>query len=229
MIAWTVDDAAPTAQMLPLGRLTRHVSQPLRYRGADQGGSGLSRYEIRTRRANPRGAFTTDPVTIDETGESIREGIVHVGPGQTACVSVRSVDRVGNASPWTDGTCTTREIEETALRSEGNWKKVQGESFSDGHALKVTHSGPALSYVLDRSSKVSISAGSCRECGRLAVEVNGHRRRVIDLGRTRRDRLKVADFDSRWTPGQEGHLRLVALGGGPVVVDSVTALRSNGF
>lgn len=228
MISWTVDSEAPSAELLPLPAIAEQRSQPIRYRGADEGGSALAGFELVVRRAHARGEFTTDPVSLDATTEPQRESALEVEPGETVCVTLRAADGAGNRSAWTPSSCTTRPIDETALREEGDWKKVNGKRFSDGLALKAAHPGAALSVRLERTDEVRVYAARCRGCGKLAVEVNGRRERVIDLGATKRRGLRIAGFNARWPQGRDGRLRLVALGGGAVIVDGVGARRTSG-
>lgn len=227
MIAWTVDATPPTVELDPIERLSRRAQQLISYEGTDDGGSGLAGYEVEIRRAGPRGEFTDEPVLRDYSAEPERESAVSVAPGETVCVAVRALDGAGNTSPWSAQGCTTRQLDASALRKDGGWKRVDGGEFSDGHALRATGKGSALLYELDRTSKVRVLAGRCRACGKLAIEVNGRRTKVIDLGETKRRQLTVAAFDTRWTRRQDGRLRLVSLGGGPVVVDGLAAWRTS--
>jgi hypothetical protein len=228
MIAWTVDDDAPTAELEPLAAMMRRGSQPLRYGGDDEGGSDVAGYDVRVRRAAASGEFATEPLSRDETSDKVRESALNVAPGETACVSIRAVDGVGNKSGWTGESCTTREVDQSALHKSGDWERVRGKSYSGGDALKAASDGAALTYALDRTSKVRILAVRCQRCGKLAVEVNGRRRKVIDLGKTNRKRATVTSFDARWIRGRDGRLRLEALGGGAVIVDGIAAWRTGG-
>ncbi len=227
LISWTVDDAAPEAELLPISRATKG-SQPVRYRGTDEGGSGLAGFEVAVRRAKLNGKFTVDPVTLDETSELERESSIDVAPGETACVLVRAIDVAGNTSPWTDDSCTSREMDESGLRREGKWKQVSGKAFSKGHALQAGRRGSELSYELDRTDRVRIYAAKCSRCGKLAVEYGNRRLDVIDLGKTDRRDIVIGAFDPHWPRGREGRLRLISLGGGPVIIDGVATWRTTG-
>lgn len=228
MIAWTVDDAAPAVALRSLPGLIRRDSVSLSWAGSDDGGSGLAGYEIRTRRAGPRGDFTADPLEFDDSTDPLREATLAVGSGETVCASVRAVDGAGNEGEWTSESCTRRQIDDRHLRKQGSWTKINGKAFSFGHALKATRAGSSLTYEIGRSSRVRVLAARCKSCGRLAVEVNGRRTTVLDLGATKRDGLRVAEFDARWPRRQDGKLKLIALGGGPVIVDGVVVQRTSG-
>jgi hypothetical protein len=140
---------------------------------------------------------------------------------------VRAIDGAGNNSGWTDERCTTREIGESVLHKDGKWRLVHRKSLSDGHALQTSRSGPSLSFALDGTDEVRVFAGRCRNCGRLEVQINGHRRKVIDLGQTKKKASSILAFDAGWNKRGSGNLRLVARGGGEVRVDGIAIWRAN--
>ena len=228
LIAWTVDDIAPAASLLPLRQLTANESQHLSYRGSDEGGSDLARYDLRVRRATSRGRFSPDPLVFDVTDEPLRGASLDVKPGHTVCVAVRALDGAGNLSEWGEESCTTREIDESALERDGGWQPVRGKEFSNGHALETGRRGSALRYELGRSNKVRVFAQRCHGCGRLEIQVNGIRTKVVDLGQAKPGRAEVATFDAAWIRRHEGTLRLISRGGGEVRVDGIAAWRTNG-
>jgi hypothetical protein len=226
MIAWTVDGVAPTADLSPLNKITQSDSQSLSYRGSDEGGSGIERYEVRVRRSRPQGDFATDPVTLDRSSDRDRVGSVAVAPGETACVSVRSIDGAGNSSEWTAERCTTRQVGESALHKTKGWRVVHRKSLSGGSALETRRHGASLSFDLNKASDVRVFAGRCRNCGKLEVLINGHRSKLIDLGRTKRRRTEIVAYNVGWHKRGDGHLRLVARGGGAVRIDGISVLRN---
>jgi hypothetical protein len=140
---------------------------------------------------------------------------------------VRAIDGAGNNSGWTDERCTTREIGESVLHKDGKWRLVHRKSLSNGHALQTSRSGPSLSFALDGTDEVRVFAGRCRNCGRLEVQINGHRRKVIDLGQTKKKASSILAFDAGWNKRGSGNLRLVARGGGEVRVDGIAIWRAN--
>ena len=117
-------------------------------------------------------------------------------------------------------------VRESALRRKGKWKGVTGAGYSGKHALQTKRSGPSLWFPLDNTSKVKVLASRCKKCGKLAVEVGGHRRAVIDLSNTRRRKSQVAVFGAKWPKGRAARLRLVSLGGGQVRIDGVAIWRT---
>ena len=227
MVAWNVDSAAPSAKSRKLRKLVRKGQPSFQYRGADKGGSDLAGYEVKTRRAGKRGKFKADPVATDPSGKPESASDLKVGAGETVCASVRAVDGAGNRSAWSKERCATRPFDETALRKEGKWKKVRGKRYSGHHALQAKRPGASLNFLLGRASKVKVLAGRCSACGKLAVEVRGHRRKVIDLSKTEKRRSRVTVFNAKWPKRKDGRLRLIALGGGQVRVDGVAVWRTS--
>ena len=123
--------------------------------------------------------------------------------------------------------CATRPLDETALGEEGKWKRVRGKGYSGHHALLAKRPGGSLHFLLGRASKVKVLAGRCSACGKLAVEVSGHRRKAIDLSKTDKRRSRVTAFNAKWPKRKDGRLRLISLGGGKVQVDGVAVWRTN--
>ena len=120
-------------------------------------------------------------------------------------------------------------MDEGDLNKDGPWTRVRGESLSKGHALQTHRSGAALSVTLGRATMVHVFATRCRSCGRLEVQMNGHRRRVIDLGATGRRGARVVSLDASWVSGHAGSLRLISRGGGAVRIDGIAVWRTGGW
>jgi hypothetical protein len=226
MLSWFVDAAEPEASISWLRKLAWHTDPRLRYTGADEGGSGLAGYEIRTIRAGRRGGFSTDPINIDQTVGPRRALELEVPVGVTLCASLRAFDGAGNHSDWAGRRCTTRPFDESELRSEGRWKRVPGAQFLDGHALQTDRAGASLSIKLGHTQRVQVLAGRCSECGKLMIESRERRRRVIDLGSTKRHQSRIQPVSATWPKRRAGRLELTSLGGGPVRIDGVAVWRS---
>ena len=227
LVAWSVDGVAPAAKGRKLRKLVRASDPSFAYAGSDQGGSGLQGYEVRTRRAGRKGKFSLDPIGLDATADSQSTRRLKVGAGETVCASVRAVDGAGNRSEWSEERCTTRPLDESALRREGRWKRVRSKDLSSGHALLAKGQGAALTTLLGKTSKVKILASRCRSCGKLAVEVRGHRRKTIDLSKTKKHKSRVIAFNAKWPKKKDGRLRLISLGDGKVQVDGVAVWRTS--
>ena len=231
LVSWIVDGTTPEASILRLPRLADDGNPSLRYSGADEGGSGLAGYEIKTRRTGPRGSFTTDPVFFDPTGDSEAAHPLDVPEGETVCASVRAVDGAGNRSPWTPSSCTTQAFDESELDARGAWHRVRSGDLSSGHALETSKRGPSLDVALGRTAMVKLLAGRCAGCGKVLAQVRGFRgavasRAVIDLSTTRRIASRIDSFPAPWPSDRTGRLELTSLGGGPVRIDGVAALRT---
>jgi hypothetical protein len=59
--------------------------------------------------------------------------------------------------------------------------------------------------------------------------MNGHRRRMIDLGQTGRRGARVVALDALWVSGHGGRLSLISRGGGVVRIDGIAAWRTGGW
>jgi hypothetical protein len=227
MVAWNVDSVAPQAKSRKLRKLVRKGKPSFQYRGSDRGGSDLAGYEVKVRRAGRRGKFKTDPVATDPSGKLESASGLKIRAGETVCASVRAVDGAGNRSARSKERCATRPFDEMALRKEGKWKKVRGKRYSKRHALQAKQPGSALNFLLGRTSKVKVLADRCTACGKVAIEVRGHRHKVIDLSKTKKRRSRVTVFNAKWPKRKDGRLRLIALGGGKVRIDGVAVWRTS--
>lgn len=223
LIAWNVDGVLPAARLKSMRKLIRRDDPPLRYSGADAGGSGLAGFEVRSRASGRQKGFETQVTTADSRSTPTLE----VPAGKTVCTSVRAKDGAGNASAWTGERCTTRPFDESALRKEGKWKRVRDKRFSSRHALQAKRDGASLTFLLGRTDRVKVLADRCSYCGRLAVEVRGHRRKKIDLSKTRKRKPRITAFNAKWPKQRDGRLRLISLGGGPVRIDGVAVWRTH--
>ena len=229
--SWTVDGVAPKAGVDDLPLITRKGIPRLKYSAVDHGGSGLAGYEIRTRENGLLGTFSEPVVVSDPSSAGSRARRLDVERGTTVCASVRASDQVGNTSEWSDYKCAARPLDELAMTASGWWEPVKSRFFSEGHALMTYAGGSALSVRIGRAEAVSVTAASCTDCGRLEVRSRGQLVRVIDLSaRSAGDSGSAAgkhakEFKVAWPESARGYLRLVALGGGPVIVDGVTVQR----
>ena len=231
LLSWNVDSQDPKASIDDLPAVARKGIPRLRYSGSDRGGSGLASYQIRTREIGVLGNFG-DPVIInDPNSASERTRRLGLERGKTACASVRAVDGVGNWSSWSDWSCVTRPLDQASLKATGRWSQVKGRFFSQKKALKAVDYRSALSIRIGRSEAVSVTAVACRDCGRLEVRHRGQLLKVIDLSEAGADNVGTAagrhakEFSVDWPESARGYLRLVSLGGGPVIIDGVTVQR----
>jgi hypothetical protein len=228
---WTVDGLAPKATVDDLPLIARKGIPKLKYSGVDHGGSGLAGYQIRTRENGLLGTFSTPVVVTDPSTTGSRSRRLAVARGTTVCASVRASDSVGNVSEWSDYKCAARPLDELGLTASGWWQPVKSRFFSEGHALMTYAGGSALSVRIGRAEAVSVTAVSCSDCGRLEVRSRGQLLKVINLSAHSvgdsgsASGRHAKEFTVPWPESARGYLRLVALGGGPVIVDGVTVQR----
>lgn len=231
LLSWFVDSQDPKATVDDLPAIARKGIPRLRYSGNDRGGAGLAAYQIRTRQIGVLGNFEEPVVVNDSDASPERVRRLKVDRGKTVCASVRAVDGVGNWSGWSDWSCVTRPLDQSSLKASGRWSPVKGRFFSQKKALGAVDYRSALSIRIGRSESVSVTAVACSDCGRLEVRHRGQLLKVIDLSDAGADRVGTAagrhakEFSVDWPESARGYLRLVSLGGGPVIIDGVTVKR----
>lgn len=230
LLTWLVDGQSPTARVDDLPSIARKGIPRLRYSGNDAGGSGLSKYTLRTRRIATTGGFSDSEWATDLTSEAERSTRLSVDAGKTVCTSVRSTDRVGNESDWSAWRCSTRPVDQEQMLAVGAWKRAPGRFFSAGAARRSERAGDALTMRVGRTSAVWVQAVPCRDCGQLEVRHRGQVLDVLDLSRVDKRRggklrTHVKEFRIPWPEAAWGDLRLRSLGGGPVIIDGVIVVR----
>ena len=176
---WTAPPRAPRGRKLRklVGRVSRPSStaaptrrvRPRRLRGQDQA-------------AGKRGKFKADPVATDPSGKPESASDLKVGAGETVCASVRR-STARQPVGVVEGALRDAALRRAGPAQEGNWKRSAVRGIRATRAAGE-RSGASLNFLLGRASKVKVLAGRSSACGKLAVEVRGHRRKVIDLSKT---------------------------------------------
>jgi hypothetical protein len=230
LVNWRVDSRNPEAVIDDLPGVARKGKPRLRYSGSDRGGAGLAGYEIRTRENGVLGSFSNPVIASDPSTAAERVRRLSVARGSTVCASVRATDAAGNKSPWSAWQCSARPIDESVMTQQGRWEQVRAKNYSQGRALRALDVGSALTLRVGRTEAVSVLAVPCRTCGQIEVRHRGELLEVIDLSadstsKSRSARTKVKEFPVTWPEASRGQLRLVALGGGDVVIDGVAIRR----
>lgn len=147
-----VDDAvwditAPTIGLPPAATATTRSSYLFDWTGSDIGGSGVARYEIRTR----DGGFGrslgrwSKPTKLGHNQRRVR-----LSTGEQWCAQVRATDRAGNRSRWSRPTCTARFADDRSLHAAGRWHRSR-----NGHAYQHTAS-------VARHKGLTLSTGTAR-------------------------------------------------------------------
>lgn len=169
--AWTVDATAPTASLSALPAATLATSLPLAWSGSDAGGSGLSRYDVRYRRASTGsglGAYSY-PSTLQVTAS--RTTTLTVTAGYQYCVSVRARDAAGNVGAWGAERCTVVALDDRSLSATGGWSRGTGSSYVHGTWTRASTAKVSLTRAGVSARRVGVVATTCSTCGSLDVWV----------------------------------------------------------
>ena len=141
-IALNIDESAvddyvwdTTAPALSVGALAPVVAKrdvTVRWTASDTGGSGVARYQVRSRHAafGRRAGAWSKVATIQGAHRRIS-----LSGGQQACLQVRAIDHAGNVSHWRK-VCTARYLDDKALHAGKGWRHVRVKA-AYGHAVSV--------------------------------------------------------------------------------------------
>ena len=91
--------------------------------------------------------------------------------GDSICVVVRGYDVVGNVSPWTPPTCTSRPLDDRALTASTGWTRASGSSYWLQTVTKTTAKDKTLSRAAVHLGRVGLVATVCPTCGVVVVKV----------------------------------------------------------
>ncbi len=209
---FVVDGEAPSAALASFGSYTRLPVVRSKVHVADRG-AGLARTEVRVRRAKVRGEWGPRQVrTID--ANAVRAALV-LKRGTSGCLSIRAVDRVGNASAWTPDRCVARALDDRGLRSRG-FSRLRARGY--GGTVSVGSAGDTLSVRAGDLQRVTVLT-SGRRTGTLEVLVGGKR-----VGRLSARRLRRAASSLTVPKGVRGRV-VLRVRSGAVAVDGVALLR----
>lgn len=212
-----VDRTAPSARVLrPASvRLARSSRIDVAWTGHDTT-SGVASYDVLVRAARHDGPF--GPLRTWRSRVRYDRAVLAATRGTTYCFSVRATDGAGNVGPVSAERCDAVPLDDRDLDRSTGWR-----SLADGKAytgtLSVTSRKGATLSVPVRTTRVVLTARTCRTCGRVAVSIGTRRIASIDLRGP--DRLVTRVLRA---PGPElrGTLKLRVLSRGrPVRIDAV--------
>jgi len=203
------DTTPPAITMAPVAPAVRRQAVDVAWSGSDVGGSGVARYQVRTRHAefgHQLGRWSK-AVTTTTTRRRLT-----LGGGQEWCVQVRGTDHAGNTSRWTPQTCTSRYLDQRALHASKGWRTVKVPA-AYGHGIAVTRKA---------GSELNIGPVYAHAVGVLlrgpgAVQVRIGRRAVGTVTGTG---LQWVQLPQQW----HGVLHLRAVSGRKTAIDAVAAL-----
>ena len=214
------DRVSPTAQVLApryASDVSRSRTFPVAWQGIDDpAGSGVAAYEAEVREAG--GQFRPLADRTSHVSRSFRGA-----SGTEYEFRVTAVDRAGNRSAFaTDSVLVPIDDRDREVMSfRGRWRRLERPGAYGRFVMRAPGRGPTLRLAFSGDS-VALIGRRMRRGGGLRVSIDG-RRRVLRLrGRPRHRRVLLA----RRGLGPGRHvLRLRALGGGPVEIDAIGALR----
>jgi hypothetical protein len=214
------DRVSPTAQM----RMPRYASEvsrsrtfPVAWQGIDDAaGSGISGFEADVREAG--GEFRTLARRTSAVSAPFRGAF-----GAEYEFRVTAIDRAGNRSGFaTDSVVVPIDDRDREVMSfRGRWRRLERAGAYGRFVMRAPGRGPTLRVAFSGDS-VALIGRRMRRGGRLRVTVDG-RSRVLRLRGNPRHR-RVLFRRTGLGPGRH-LLRVRALGGGPVEIDAVGALR----
>jgi hypothetical protein len=118
------DTTAPTVTAPVLAPATASTKVKLRWAASDAGGSGVARYQIRTKKADFGKGLSkwSKPKSVSSGARTAK-----LAAGAQYCAQVRAIDRAGNTSAWTRKTCTTRYADDRRLSASKGWHKARSK------------------------------------------------------------------------------------------------------
>ncbi len=136
-------------------------------------------YDVRYRTAARDGEFGSFSRLV--TGSSVASTSLESVSGTTYCFSIRALDRAGNASAWSSERCTLSPLDDRDLRSKGPWAKRSRSWFYRDTLTKTQQLGAALVIGGTKMRSIHVLAQRCRDCGKVAVLLNGRRVATVSL------------------------------------------------
>jgi hypothetical protein len=191
---WTVDTVKPAVTLTaPRGPGVLTAKTTVQWKGSDGSGTGIATYRLRYRQApwNGRlGAWSMPGAWQALTTTTVS---APVPVGYTRCFSVMAVDKTGNTSAWSGARCTTRPLDDRALKASAGWTRRKAAGFYFGTYTATMRKGSTLTRGNAQLDRVGVVATTCPTCGRLAVYVGSKLIGTIDLHRakTRHEALLV--------------------------------------
>ena len=204
------DTAAPAVSMAGLAPGVRRRTVSVAWAGSDGGGSGIERYQVRTRHAafgHRMGAWSK------ATATSTTQRRITLQRGQEWCVQVRATDHAGNTSRWTHQTCTSRYLDDRPLRATKGWKHPKIR-VAYGHSVSVA-----------RRRGVSLSTTEPIDARSIGVVLRGQGTVQVRLGKRAVGRVSGTGLVWLTLPRQQhGVLHLRTVSRKKTAIDAVSVL-----
>jgi hypothetical protein len=141
------------------------------------------------------------------------------------CVQVRARDLAGNVGAWGAETCSTRAIDDRALRTlDRGWTRVSGSAYFSRTATQAAKSGLRLVSLTGLSaSRFVVVATACPTCGTVGIYQAGVRVGVLNLRASTTTLSKV--FVLSATRYRYSQLEIRTTSSGLVRIDAVIPVR----
>jgi hypothetical protein len=144
----------------------------VRWSGTD-GGSGVSSYDVRMRRASPDSGFgkwTSPAAWQQRTSTSL---IRAESGGYTDCFAVRARDLAGNVSAWSAQRCTAVAMDDRALSASTGWSRGTGSAFFRQTVTAARATGATLTLRGLAADRLALVVTRCATCGTVRVSFRG--------------------------------------------------------
>jgi hypothetical protein len=133
--------------------------------------------------------------------------------GHAYALQVRSLDRAGNWSAWTESAAYTPQVSQDTsptLHRVGGWHWYRRRELSGGSSLYSTHRGSSLTRTFTgRAVALVVAKGPLR--GKAQVWIDGLLVATIDTHRTK-NQYRVLAYTGRWATAGRHSIRVVVLG-----------------
>ena len=214
------DRISPSAQMIApryASDTSRSRTFDVAWQGIDDSnGSGIAGFEAEVREAG------ADYRTLVGRTSAVRRSF-RGAPGTEYEFRVSAIDRAGNRSGFATDTVLVPidDRDRGAMRFRGRWRRLERPGAYGRFVMRAPRRGPRLRTAFSGDS-VALIGRRMRRGGRLRISIDGRAfvRRMRGAPRHRRVLFERHGLG----PGRHV-LRLRALGGGPVELDAVGALR----
>lgn len=187
------DTTAPRLTVPAIAQAGSSARATVRWSASDVGGSGVARYQFRTRKAG-FGKKLGHWSKVKSAGSAVRHA--KLSPGDQWCVQVRAFDHAGNVSGWSGARCTTRYADDRRLTPSKGWKRTHVKSAFKHTTTVGRHKSRTLStgkvharsigVVLHGSGTVNVLIGH-----RVVGRVSGSGLLWVHLPKVRHGKVRI--------------------------------------
>jgi WD40-like Beta Propeller Repeat len=191
----TVDATAPSVMVTAPPNPLLGTGLTLRWTGTDTEGSGIDRYELRTRYASPYGGFSG--YVYPTSWQSLRTTslAMTLAQGYTYCYSMRARDQAGNIGPWSSERCTTSVLDDRALAVSSGVTRGTSTAYTYNTYSRATATGKTFTRTGVQARRVAVVVTTCSTCGSIDVWHAG-----VYLGRVSLVNTATRAKQVRWLP-----------------------------